>query len=66
MHIKAFSSAQYHLISRSVYDQWQMQRALVRARSVHVIDQLRAGRSDDFKSYVEDLVRFSSRSPLFL
>ena len=56
MHIKAFSTAQYQLISRAVFDQWQMQRALIRARAVQVIDQLRAGLSEDFQFFVRDLV----------
>lgn len=57
MHVKAFTSFQYRLVARAVLDQCHLQRSLIRARTVQVIDQLQTGHTDDFQSYVDDLVR---------
>jgi hypothetical protein len=57
MYVKAFTSFQYRLVARAVLDQWHLQRSLIRARTVQVIDQLQTGHTDDFQSYVDDLVR---------
>lgn len=58
MYIKAFTSFQYQFLARTIRDQWQIQRALVRSRSIQVLDQFWAEHTDDFQAYVGDLVRF--------
>ena len=56
MIIKAFTATYYHTIANCVRDKWHMQCSYVRAHMVQTINQLDAGETDSFSSYVRDLV----------
>ena len=56
MFVKAFTTFQYRMVTRAIHDQWFMQRSVIRARTVQVMDQLRSAHLEDFQAYVEDLV----------
>jgi hypothetical protein len=56
MYVKVLTTFQHHHVAQAVHDYWITHRATVRARSIQVISQFRAGHTDDFREYVKELV----------
>ena len=57
MYVKVLTTFQHRLVAQAVHDYWTISHATVCSRSVQVISQFQAGHTDDFRAYVDKLVR---------
>ena len=57
MYVKVLTTFQHRLVAEAVHDYWTVSRATICSRSVQVISQFQAGHTDDFRAYVDKLVR---------
>lgn len=63
MHLKTFTTDQLRVAARALQEHWQIQRSRIRAHSARQVSMLRAGQTEGFVEFVEDLVCFFATKP---
>jgi hypothetical protein len=66
MHLKTFTTDQLRVAARALQEHWQIQRSRIRAHSARQVSMLRAGQTEGFVEFVEDLVCFFATKPFSL